>query len=447
MYTTNVHAQPSGAAPESAPSIWQRAAVPWLGRALRFVPGPAAATLIAFLVVAPGIASAAPLWTSMPSGGWDCGVPSIERSNRCLSHTGFKPTTSHWGQYTNANGNCTNYAAYRLARNGAPNFLKDGQGNAIYWKHHAQASRKAVNGTPAVGAIAWWDGSGANSKGQLGHVAYVEMVRGQTVYLSESVWDGDGIRGGSRRFRVTPGDSRQWPDAFLHIKDQPKSKPKPRAPQPSDYRGHIVQWSGDTKQQKTAWLVGPDLKRRHIPSAAVYHCLKAKGHPGPTVLPPSMLNRLTDLRGVKAECTPPPPRPTPAPQPAPAPQPTPAPTPQPPRKVITVYNKVTNGPTQMREDPIPVRLTTKPWKLCGSRGCNINGTERTSGQRYDAATCWTTGDLTTNGNNSNSVDANNPNRYSSDRYYRVRLGNGTTGFVSWAWIHPSHRGGLGLPRC
>jgi len=115
--------------------------------------------------------------------------------------------------------------------------------------------------------------------------------------------------------------------------------------------------------------------------------------------------------------------------------------------VITVYNKLTNGATEMREDPIPVRLTTQPWKNCGTRGCNINGTERSTGQSYDAAVCWTTGDLTTNGNNNDSVDATNPNRYSSNRYYKVRLSNGTTGFVSWVWIQASHRGGLGLPGC
>jgi hypothetical protein len=30
-----------------------------------------------------------------------------------------------------------------------------------------------------------------------------------------------------------------------------------------------VQWDGDTKQQKTAWLVGQDGKRRWIPTSAI----------------------------------------------------------------------------------------------------------------------------------------------------------------------------------
>ena len=125
----------------------------------------------------------------------------------------------------------------------------------------------------------------------------------------------------------------------------------------------------------------------------------------------------------------------------------PAGTPQPLRRVITVYNMVTNGPTQMREDPVPARLTTKPWTFCSSRGCNINGTERTTGGAYDAAVCWTTGDLTTNGHNADPSDDGNPNLYTSDRYYGVRLANGTFGYVSWVWINAAHRGGLGLPPC
>jgi hypothetical protein len=222
--------------------------------------------------------------------------------------------------------------------------------------------------------------------------------------------------------------------------------------------GHIVQWDRDKKRQKTAWLVDAEGKRRWIPSSADYNCFKERGHLGPTVLRADTLDNLPDRHGLHATCATlaplPPPEPAPPPatvapppppaQSAPTPQP---PTPEPLRRVITVYNKLTNGPTQMREDPIPVRLTTKPWKNCGSRGCNINGTERSTGQTYDAAICWTTGDLTTNGNNNDSVDASNPNRYSSNRYYKVRLGNGTTGFVSWVWIHASQRGGWGLPGC
>jgi hypothetical protein len=128
---------------------------------------------------------------------------------------------------------------------------------------------------------------------------------------------------------------------------------------------------------------------------------------------------------------------------APAPAPEPAP---PPRRVITVDNRVTNG-GGMREDTTPARLTTQPWIRCGSRGCNINGTERSSGGTYDAAVCQTTGERTTNGNDGNANDDANPERFESTRYYGVRLGDGTYGYVSEVWIRAADRGGLGLPGC
>lgn len=120
-----------------------------------------------------------------------------------------------------------------------------------------------------------------------------------------------------------------------------------------------------------------------------------------------------------------------------------------PLEVLEISNLLTNGPTQMREDPIPVRLTTQPWAYCGRRGCNINGTERTTGQHYHHAVCRTTGEYTTNGDNragDPSGDDGNPQRYESSEYYGVDLG-WTYGLVSWVWIHPADRGGLGLPYC
>jgi hypothetical protein len=114
--------------------------------------------------------------------------------------------------------------------------------------------------------------------------------------------------------------------------------------------------------------------------------------------------------------------------------------------VITVDNRVTNG-MGMREDTTPARLTTKPWIRCGSRGCNINGTERGSGGTYDAAVCQTAGERTTNGHDTSAADDANPERFESTRYYGVRLGDGTFGFVSEVWIRAADRGGLGLPAC
>jgi hypothetical protein len=66
--------------------------------------------------------------------------------------------------------------------------------------------------------------------------------------------------------------------------------------------GHIVQWSGDTKAQKTAWYVTPDYRREWIPDIATYNCLKSHGVPGPDVLPAATLNRLPDQNGQWVPC-------------------------------------------------------------------------------------------------------------------------------------------------
>jgi hypothetical protein len=107
---------------------------------------------------------------------------------------------------------------------------------------------------------------------------------------------------------------------------------------------------------------------------------------------------------------------------------------------------VTNGALAMREDWTPVRLTTQPWTYCSRRGCNIAGTERWTGGVYHYAVCRTIGERTTNGEDYNSRDDGNPALYTSSEYYGVQQG-ATFGFVSWTWIHPDDRGGLGLPRC
>lgn len=123
-----------------------------------------------------------------------------------------------------------------------------------------------------------------------------------------------------------------------------------------------------------------------------------------------------------------------------------APPPAPARRAITVDNRVTNG-MGMREDTTPVRLTTQPWVRCGSRGCNINGTEAGSGHVYNAAVCQRTGERTTNGHDTSAADDANPLRFESTRYYGVRLTNGVFGYISEVWIRAADRGGLGLPGC
>jgi hypothetical protein len=114
----------------------------------------------------------------------------------------------------------------------------------------------------------------------------------------------------------------------------------------ADVRGYIVQWSGDQKAQKTAWLVGQDGRRRWIPSSDVYACLQAKGVPGPVVLPSATLDRYPDLVGVRATCGTPP-RPSPPTTPrergsAPPPQPALPITPAAPAPTLTISGSCTS---------------------------------------------------------------------------------------------------------
>jgi surface antigen len=136
----------------------------------------------------------------------DCQSGSIS----CISNTGYSGG-SVWGYPVDGAGNnCTNYAAFRLAQNGAGN--PGNLGNAGDWANSARAKGFAVDGNPALGSIAQWNYGSAYAP-SFGHVAYVEGWDGATLTLSDSNW-----QGGSRRWRVSPGE-RFWPNNFLHIKD------------------------------------------------------------------------------------------------------------------------------------------------------------------------------------------------------------------------------------
>ena len=128
----------------------------------------------------------------------------------------------------------------------------------------------------------------------------------------------------------------------------------------------------------------------------------------------------------------------------PPPQPLPVPS-SPIRRVVTVDNRTTDG-IAMRQDSRPLRLTTIPRTYCGTLGCEIGGTDRTTGETYDAAVCTTTGERYTNGHDGSTADDANPELIISYQYYGVRLPDGTFGFVSWVWIRAADRG-LDLPPC
>ena len=116
------------------------------------------------------------------SGFADC-------NNRGMGNGGYQNeyNISHWGMY--AGHNCTNYAAYRLIKNGIDASYLRGQGNGWQWGGVASSHGVAVDGNPRVGDIAWF--SSTSGVGSSGHVAYVEAVSGSRVTVSEDNWGGD----------------------------------------------------------------------------------------------------------------------------------------------------------------------------------------------------------------------------------------------------------------
>jgi surface antigen len=107
--------------------------------------------------------------------------------------------------------NCTLYAAWMLAKNGAPN---PGQtwGDAKDWGHTLAS---ITNGTPAIGAIAWYDAgrSGVGSYGHVGYVAQVNFSNG-TVFI-----ESDNYMGGSAGYTSSGWIPVSSPSGYIRVKD------------------------------------------------------------------------------------------------------------------------------------------------------------------------------------------------------------------------------------
>ena len=71
---------------------------------------------------------------------------------------------------------------------------------------------------------------------------------------------------------------------------------------PDDYKGKIVQWSGDTASQKTSWYVGADGHRRWIHDWETFQCLHDAGAGDSRSVSDAVLDKLPDLNGVWATC-------------------------------------------------------------------------------------------------------------------------------------------------
>ncbi|MBA2952773.1 CHAP domain-containing protein [Nocardioides sp. MAH-18] len=115
----------------------------------------------------------------------------------------------YWRMY--AGHNCTNYVAYRLVQSGMPNSRPwAGGGNATYW---GTSVPSLTNGTPTVGAVAWWKAN-QGPAGSAGHVAYVErVVSADEIVISQDSWRGD------FSWATVTRTSGNWPSGFIHFND------------------------------------------------------------------------------------------------------------------------------------------------------------------------------------------------------------------------------------
>jgi surface antigen len=130
--------------------------------------------LIAVSVVAPGSPpSTSASQTDCKSYAYDC-TPDYTASNSAGSWM-WTYYGGHWAETPTGYHNCTLYVAWRLARSGMGD-PGGAWGNAVDWA----GSIGGGNHTPSVGSIAWW---GAEVGGGSGHVAYVEQVSGDNVFV------------------------------------------------------------------------------------------------------------------------------------------------------------------------------------------------------------------------------------------------------------------------
>jgi surface antigen len=226
-------------------------------------------------------------------------------------------------------GQCTYYAYQRRpdiylqsVAGGAPaNEIWDAHNwayNAAHYGHFAEGT------TPVVGSIMVEPATSSNPDG---HVAYVSAVTnpGNFVTQEMNTHGYTQVNGYEDKTVYTVYDDTQpnpdpssnpsgnyYPsDGHIHrhIAAGTVFIYGGRVVNPPQYAGelyHIVQWSGDTKAQKTAWLVvdeGGQLHRHWIPTTAVYWCLKNSGDAGPDVLTSTELNAMPDDTGVDATCS------------------------------------------------------------------------------------------------------------------------------------------------
>jgi surface antigen len=89
----------------------------------------------------------------------------------------------NWGLY---NRECVSYTAFKVAISGRHMPYFGGRGNANQWPSSARADGIAVDSSPRAGDVA------ISMLGPYGHAMYVEHVSGNSIFVSQYNWAGQG---------------------------------------------------------------------------------------------------------------------------------------------------------------------------------------------------------------------------------------------------------------
>ena len=179
----------------------------------------------------------------------------------------------------------------------------------VYWGDHPSLQH-IKDPNPPRGALVYWGANAYTSDGHVGiYVGNVPGVGADEV-ISSSSWPEPDTKSEpvhyfslSGRNSPTGGNDLASYLGWMTPPGVNLSNTGPIAM--SSHLGDIVQWSGDTKAQKTAWLVvlvNGVVHRNWIPDIPTYWCLKDRGAPGPVMLSSAQLNAMPDMTGVWATC-------------------------------------------------------------------------------------------------------------------------------------------------
>ncbi|MGN6723429.1 MAG: CHAP domain-containing protein [Marmoricola sp.] len=113
---------------------------------------------------------------------------------------------------------CTSFVAWRLNNDNHLPFSNSWGGvhwgNAYQWAAAARALGFAVNNTPSVGSVAWWNAGSASSR--FGHVAWVAKIYSDHSILIEEY---NYVSAGNYSQRHLYPGTYSWPSGFLHVGD------------------------------------------------------------------------------------------------------------------------------------------------------------------------------------------------------------------------------------